>query len=115
MAFWEEDVILRYKKGKLNEVKIKVMKKEIKVLLEKELQDVKQSKIKSITGLGLLVVNVVFVALGYLESPTLIFTIMLLLITLNQIAELRINASVLFLTRYFVDTEFQKEYDNENK
>jgi hypothetical protein len=91
------------------------MKEEIKLLLEKELQDVKQSKIKSITGLGLLVVNVVFVSLGYLEPPTLIFTIMLLLITLNQISELRLNESVLFLTRYFVDKEYQKEYDNENK
>ena len=91
------------------------MKKEIKVLLEKELNDVKQSKIKSITGLGLIGVNVAFVILGYLEPPTLIFTAMLLLITLNQIAELRINAAVLFLTRYIVDKEFQTEYDNENK
>jgi hypothetical protein len=91
------------------------MKEEIKVLLESELNDVKQSKLKSIIGLGLIGVNIIFVVLGYLEIPTLIFTLILLLITLNQIAELRINKAVLFLTRYVVDEEFANKFDKSNK
>tara|TARA_Y100000389_G_scaffold182322_1_gene198831 strand:+ start:605 stop:880 length:276 start_codon:yes stop_codon:yes gene_type:complete len=91
------------------------MKEEIKVLLESELNDVKQSKLKSIIGLGLIGVNIIFVVLGYLEVPTLIFTLILLLITLNQIAELRINKAVLFLTRYVVDEEFANKFDKSNK
>ncbi len=91
------------------------MKEEIKVLLESELNDVKQSKLKSIIGLGLIGVNIIFVVLGYLEIPTLIFTLILLLITLNQIAELRINKAVLFLTRYVVDEEFANKFDKLNK
>jgi len=74
----------------------------------KMLYAVKQSKLKSIVGCILLLINAVVFFLGYLNTTTLIITLTLLLVTLNQIADYRIDKSVLNLVQ-----SIKKGYEDE--
>jgi len=91
------------------------MDKEIKELLEKEIKLVNQSKLKVIVGVGLLLTNLILVMFSLLDIYTLVFSIILLYIVWNQVAEYRINKMTLVLMRYIVDEEFAKEFDKEKE
>ena len=91
------------------------MDKEIKELLEKEIKSVKQSRLKVIVGVGLLIANIVLLLMGILDISTLIFTLILLFSVWSIIMDHGINKSVLVLMRYIVDEDFAKEFDKKNK
>jgi len=91
------------------------MDKEIKDLLEKEIKSVKQSRLKVIVGVGLLIANIVLLLMGILDISTLIFTLILLFSVWSIVMDHGINKSVLVLMRYIVDEEYAKEFDKENK
>ena len=91
------------------------MDKEIKELLEKEIKLVNQSKLKVIVGVGLLLTNLILVMFSLLDIYTLVFSIILLYIVWNQVAEYRINKMTLVLMRYIVDEEFANEFDKEKE
>ena len=91
------------------------MDKEIKELLEKEIKLVNQSKLKVIVGVGLLLTNLMLVVFSLLDIYTLVFSIILLYIVWNQVAEYRINKMTLVLMRYIVDEDFAKEFDKEKE
>jgi|TARA_R110000751_G_scaffold28319_7_gene73947 hypothetical protein len=90
------------------------MKKEVKELIQEELNSVKQSKQKVITGIILIIVNVVLILLNLIPAYTSLLTTILIILVWNQLMEYRINKSVLFLTRYIVDKEFAEEFDKIN-
>lgn len=90
------------------------MKKEVKELIQEELNSVKQSKQKVITGIILIIVNVVLILLNLTPAYTSLLTTILIILVWNQLMEYRINKSVLFLTRYIVDKEFAEEFDKIN-
>ena len=87
------------------------MQEKIKLLLHKELNSVKQSKQKVITGIILTVINIALILLNLIPIQTSLLTTILVILVWNQVMEYRINKSVLFLTRYIVDEEFAKEFD----
>jgi len=89
------------------------MDKEIKDLLEKEIKSVKQSRLKVIVGVGLLIANIVLLLMGILDISTLIFTLILLFSVWSIIMDHGINKAVLVLMRYIVDEDFAKEFDKE--
>jgi len=91
------------------------MDKEIKDLLEKEIKSVKQSRLKVIVGVGLLIANIVLLLMGILDISTLIFTLILLFSVWSIVMDHGINKSVLVLMRYIVDEEYAKEFDKENQ
>jgi len=91
------------------------MDKEIKDLLEKEIKSVKQSRLKVIVGVGLLIANIVLLLMGILDISTLIFTLILLFSVWSIVMDHGINKSVLVLMRYIVDEEYAKEFDKKNK
>mgnify|MGYP000914461115 CR=1 FL=1 len=91
------------------------MKKEIKDLLKKEIKEVNQSKGKVITGMLLLLLDIVLVSLSLLSIETLIFTLPLVFIIRKQIFEFKMKKFTLILLRLMVDEEFEKEFLNENK
>ena len=90
------------------------MDKEIKDLLEKEIKSVKQSRLKVIVGVGLLIANIVLLLMGILDISTLIFTLILLFSVWSIVMDHGINKSVLVLMRYIVDEEYAKEFDKKN-
>ena len=91
------------------------MDKEIKELLEKEIKSVKQSRLKVIVGVGLLIANIVLLLMGILDISTLIFTLILLFSVWSIIMDHGINKTVLVLMRYIVDEDFAKEFDKEKE
>ena len=91
------------------------MDKEIKDLLEKEIKSVKQSRLKVIVGVGLLIANIVLLLMGILDISTLIFTLILLFSVWSIIMDHGINKAVLVLMRYIVDEDFAKEFDKEKE
>jgi sugar phosphate permease len=91
------------------------MDKEIKELLEKEIKSVKQSRLKVIVGVGLLIANIVLLLMGILDISTLIFTLILLFSVWSIVMDHGINKSVLVLMRYIVDEEYAKEFDKKNE
>ena len=91
------------------------MDKEIKELLEKEIKSVKQSRLKVIVGVGLLIANIVLLLMGILDISTLIFTLILLFSVWSIIMDHGINKAVLVLMRYIVDEDFAKEFDKEKE
>ena len=90
------------------------MDRTIKNMLKNEIRAVGESKLKVIIGIGLLVVNIILLVLGYLSIPTLIFTCALVYTVWDQIAEYRINKAVLFIMRYILDEEFARAWDEKN-
>lgn len=90
------------------------MKKEVKETLKGEINSVKQSKLKVITGILLLLLDIGLVISSYITVYSLIFTLPLLYIIRKQIFEYRINSAVLMLTRYLIDDEYSKKFDKEN-
>ena len=91
------------------------MDSEVKELLKKEIKLVNQSKFKVGVGVGLLLTNLMLVVFSLLDIYTLVFSIILLYIVWNQVAEYRINKMILVLMRYIVDEEFAKEFDKEKE
>ena len=91
------------------------MDSEVKELLKKEIKLVNQSKFKVGVGVGLLLTNLMLVMFSLLDIYTLVFSIILLYIVWNQVAEYRINKMTLVLMRYIVDEEFAKEFDKERE
>ena len=91
------------------------MDKEIKELLEKEIKSVKQSRLKVIVGVGLLIANIVLLLMGILDISTLIFTLILLFSVWSIVMDHGINKSVLVLMRYIVDEEYAKDFDKKNE
>ena len=90
------------------------MKNEVKETLKGEINSVRQSKLKVITGIMLLLLDIGLVISSYVTPYSLIFTLPLLYIIRKQIFEYRINSAVLMLTRYLIDDEYSKQFDKEN-
>ena len=90
------------------------MKNEVKEALKGEINSVRQSKLKVITGIMLLLLDIGLVISSYVTPYSLIFTLPLLYIIRKQIFEYRINSAVLMLTRYLIDDEYSKQFDKEN-
>ena len=101
MAFWGKDVIFRYKKGILTKVSVLnkgyIMKKEIKESLKEEINLIKQRRLKVITGIILLGLDVI------------------LFVVRKQIFEFRIAQMLLMINRYLIDDEYSEEVDNKNQ
>lgn len=87
------------------------MKSTIKELLKEDIKEVNQSKKKVITGVVLLIADIILVTLSLLSIYTLILTLPLLFILRKQIMDYRMKKMVLVLTRYILDDEFAKEFD----
>lgn len=90
------------------------MKKDVREALKKEINSVVQSKLKVITGILLLLLDIGLVISSYITVYSLIFTLPLLYIIRKQIFEYRMNSAVLMLTRYLIDDDYSKEFDKEN-
>jgi len=82
------------------------MREEIKLLLKSEIKTVNRSRLKVIVGAVLLLSNIVLAVLGVLSIITILFSVILVIVLLNQIANHRINRSVLYIRRYIIDDEF---------
>ena len=87
------------------------MKSTIKELLKEDIKEVNQSKKKVVTGVVLLIADIILVILSLLSIYTLILTLPLLFILRKQIMDYRMKKMVLVLTRYILDDEFAKEFD----
>ena len=87
------------------------MKSTIKELLKEDIKEVNQSKKKIVTGVVLLIADIILVTLSLLSIYTLILTLPLLFILRKQIMDYRMKKMVLVLTRYILDDEFAKEFD----
>jgi|TARA_B110000977_G_C11068177_1_gene488573 hypothetical protein len=87
------------------------MKSTIKELLKEDIKEVNQSKKKVVTGVVLLIADIILVTLSLLSIYTLILTLPLLFILRKQIMDYRMKKMVLVLTRYILDDEFAKEFD----
>ena len=87
------------------------MKSTIKELLKEDIKEVNQSKKKVVTGVVLLIADIILVTLSLLSIYTLILTLPLLFILRKQIMDYRMKKIVLVLTRYILDDEFAKEFD----
>jgi len=82
-----------------------------KELLKEDIKEVNQSKKKVVTGVVLLIADIILVTLSLLSIYTLILTLPLLFILRKQIMDYRMKKMVLVLTRYILDDEFAKEFD----
>ena len=90
------------------------MQDKVKELLKKEINAVNQSRTKVITGVVLLLADIVLLTLSFLNIYTLILTLPLLFIVRKQIMDYRMKKMVLLLTRYIIDDEFANEFDKNN-
>ena len=97
------------------------MDKEIKDLLKKEILEVKQSKLRVIIGILLIIILTGLTIFNTININTLILLLPLIFIVWVQIQDYRINKAVLLLMRYILnDKEIVKKIDdinnnNENK
>jgi len=97
------------------------MDKEIKNLLKKEILEVKQSKLRVIIGILLIIILTGLTIFNTININTLILLLPLIFIVWVQIQDYRINKAVLLLMRYILnDKEIVKKIDdinnnNENK
>lgn len=89
------------------------MQDKVKELLKEEIKSVNQSRTKVITGVVLLLADIVLLALSFLSIYTLILTLPLLFVVRKQIMDYRMNKMVLLLTRYIIDDEFANEFDKQ--
>ena len=91
------------------------MDKEIKDLLKKEILEVKQSKLRVIIGILLIIILTGLTIFNTINTNTLILLLPLIFIVWVQIADYRINKAVLLLMRYILnDEEIIKKIDNLN-
>ena len=91
------------------------MDKEIKDLLKKEILEVKQSKLRVIIGILLIIILTGLTIFNTININTLILLLPLIFIVWVQIADYRINKAVLLLMRYILnDEEIIKKIDNLN-
>ena len=91
------------------------MDKEIKDLLKKEILEVKQSKLRVIMGILLIIILTAVTIFNTININTLILLLPLIIIVWVQIADYRINKAVLLLMRYILnDEEIIKKIDNLN-
>ena len=92
-----------------------MMDKEIKDLLKKEILEVKQSKLRVIIGILLIIILTGLTIFNTININTLILLLPLIFIVWVQIQDYRINKSVLLLMRYILnDKEIVKKLDNLN-
>jgi hypothetical protein len=91
------------------------MDKEIKDLLKKEILEVKQSKLRVIIGILLIIILTGLTIFNTINTNTLILLLPLIFIVWVQIQDYRINKAVLLLMRYILnDEEIIKKIDNLN-
>jgi len=91
------------------------MDKEIKDLLKKEILEVKQSKLRVIIGILLIIILTGLTIFNTININTLILLLPLIFIVWVQIQDYRINKSVLLLMRYILnDEEIVKKIDSIN-
>ena len=90
------------------------MKKEVKEALKDELGLVRKSKVKLFTGVIMILLSIAFVVTQYLSVYCLLFLLPLLYVIRKEIMEYRLNSAVLMLTRYLIDDDYSKEFDEEN-
>ena len=92
-----------------------MMDKEIKDLLKKEILEVKQSKLRVIIGILLIIILTGLTIFNTINTNTLILLLPLIFIVWVQIQDYRINKSVLLLMRYILnDEEIVKKIDSIN-
>jgi len=92
-----------------------MMDKEIKDLLKKEILEVKQSKLRVIIGILLIIILTAVTIFNTININTLILLLPLIFIVWVQIADYRINKAVLLLMRYILnDDEIVKKIDSIN-
>ena len=92
-----------------------MMDKEIKDLLKKEILEVKQSKLRVIIGILLIIILTGLTIFNTININTLILLLPLIFIVWVQIQDYRINKSVLLLMRYILnDEEIVKKIDSIN-
>ena len=88
------------------------MKKEIKELLKKEIKEVNQSRFKVITGVILLILDIVLVSFSLASIYTLIITFPLVYIIRKQMMEFQLKNMMYILSRCIVDDEYSDEIMN---
>lgn len=88
------------------------MKKEIRELLKKEIKEVNQSRLKLITGVVLILSDILLISLSFLSIYTLIFTIPLLYIVRKQMMEFQMKKMMYILTRCLIDDDYEDEILN---
>ena len=92
-----------------------MMDKEIKDLLTKEILEVKQSKLRVIIGILLIIILTGLTIFNTININTLILLLPLIFIVWVQIQDYRINKAVLLLMRYILnDEEIVKKIDSIN-
>ena len=92
-----------------------MMDKEIKDLLKKEILEVKQSKLRVIIGILLIIILTGLTIFNTININTLILLLPLIFIVWVQIQDYRINKAVLLLMRYILnDKEIVKKIDSIN-
>jgi len=89
------------------------MKKEIRSLLKKEIKEVNQSRFKVITGVILLILDIVLVLLNLASIYTLIFTLPLFYIIRKQMMEFQLKNMMYILSRCIIDDEYANEILND--
>ena len=89
------------------------MKKEIRSLLKKEIKEVNQSRFKVITGVILLILDIVLVLLNLTSIYTLIFTLPLFYIIRKQMMEFQLKNMMYILSRCIIDDEYANEILND--
>tara|TARA_R110000751_G_scaffold28319_7_gene73946 strand:+ start:3693 stop:3962 length:270 start_codon:yes stop_codon:yes gene_type:complete len=88
------------------------MNKEIRELLKKEIKEVNQSRFKVITGVILLILDIVLVLFSLASIYTLIITLPLVYIIRKQMMEFQMKNMMYILSRCIVDDEYSDEIMN---
>ena len=89
------------------------MKKEIEELLKEEINSVKQTRLKVITGIILILLDIGLIAASYFHVYNLIFALPLMYIIRRQVYKYRMAKMILLLTRVLIDDDFAQKF-NEN-
>ena len=84
------------------------MDKRVRDILHKEIRAVRQSMAKVIVGL-------ILIGLCLLFINTILLAIPLILIVWSEVLTYRIERAVLMLSRYFIDKDYAKKIDEQNK
>ena len=90
----------------------KNIKPEIKKLLVDELNEIKHSRISIVIGFVLMIAILGLIIANKVNPYSIIFQVILFFIVKNQIDRLKLSITILHISRYIVDDDYQKVIDN---
>ena len=85
------------------------MKKEVRDLLKDEIKLVNQSRLKLVTGIVILLLNISLVVFSLFSISSLLFTIPLIIVIREVFFQYRLNSIMLAFTRCIIDDEYMEE------